>query len=96
LSIPLNESKLQLSICRDEDDNVTALKQAHILFDEQYPNGAPPGVLTVDRKQLCKKQSMSLNPQYQNKSRNQQPINQENVITPSSPSNKAMIQMLPL
>ena len=57
LSFPVEESKLHLLVCQDDKDNVCALKRTHIVFDEEFPYGAPPGVLSVVHKQLHKKKS---------------------------------------
>jgi hypothetical protein len=57
LTIPVDESKLRVTVHRAEKDNVNALKRARILFDEEYPNGAPPGVLSINSTQLRKMSS---------------------------------------
>ena len=66
LAIPVDESKLRVIVCRNDKNNVNALKWACILFDEEYPNGAPPGVLSINSTQLGKKKSSSANRQPSN------------------------------
>ncbi len=51
-SIPhvvINESQLRRIISRDDNDMVSCLKRARVLFDEVYPDGPTTGVLSVGK-----------------------------------------------
>jgi len=87
LAIPVDESKLRVIVCRHEKGNVNALKRARILFDEEYPNGAPPpGVLSINSTRLRRKKSSSANCQRSNNPSIQQSVNFASNITPPNRS----------
>lgn len=85
MAIPVDECKLRIIAFCNEKDNGNALKRARILFDEDHPNGAPLGVLSINNTQLCK-QSSSANYQHSANVRIQQSVILDCNISPSNRS----------
>ena len=57
-SLPLlfiDESKLRCVVSREDEDMVSSLKRARLLFDEVYPDGPTTGVLMLEKPRAKKK-----------------------------------------
>jgi hypothetical protein len=50
MSPALDESKLHTAISKEDTDCIRDLKIARINFDQSFPNGPPPGILSINKE----------------------------------------------
>jgi hypothetical protein len=83
LHIPIGEGDLRSTVMKGEEDKIQQLKLARSKFDTTYPNGPPPGILSIKHRSrkannAGKKKQANSSKRKKNASKKKQTIRQSN------------------